>query len=306
MDLQTRVQLIVATRSSPLARWQAEAVASRLKSQGIEVEFLLVATEGDKDRTRQIQDMAGEGVFVKEVQIAVLEGRADIAVHSAKDLRSRPTSGLNLVGFLERGDPRDALIGNQLDRIPEGGVIATGSARRRVQLVNLRPDLKFVGLRGNIKTRIEIAQGTDVDAVVVAKAALDRLGISDLADQVFESDQMVPQVGQGAIAIECRDDNRETIGLISSIVDELTGTCVMAERSYLAELGGGCELPVGAYAYKVGDSLCLETVLASLDGSTVLRTEHQGEDPITLGAQTAQELLASGGYNLLAKGGDTS
>ncbi|MCH2635559.1 MAG: hydroxymethylbilane synthase [Acidimicrobiales bacterium] len=298
--------MIVATRSSPLARWQAEAVASRLKSQGIEVEFLLVATEGDKDRTRQIQDMAGEGVFVKEVQIAVLEGRADIAVHSAKDLRSRPTSGLNLVGFLERGDPRDALIGNQLDRIPEGGVIATGSARRRVQLVNLRPDLKFVGLRGNIKTRIEIAQGTDVDAVVVAKAALDRLGISDLADQVFESDQMVPQVGQGAIAIECRDDNRETIGLISSIVDELTGTCVMAERSYLAELGGGCELPVGAYAYKVGDSLCLETVLASLDGSTVLRTEHQGEDPITLGAQTAQELLASGGYNLLAKGGDTS
>ena len=298
--------MIVATRSSPLARWQAEAVASRLKSQGIEVEFLLVATEGDKDRTRQIQDMAGEGVFVKEVQIAGLEGRADIAVHSAKDLRSRPTSGLNLVGFLERGDPRDALIGNQLDRIPEGGVIATGSARRRVQLVNLRPDLKFVGLRGNIKTRIEIAQGTDVDAVVVAKAALDRLGISDLADQVFESDQMVPQVGQGAIAIECRDDNRETIGLISSIVDELTGTCVMAERSYLAELGGGCELPVGAYAYKVGDSLCLETVLASLDGSTVLRTEHQGEDPITLGAQTAQELLASGGYNLLAKGGDTS
>ncbi len=298
--------MIVATRSSPLARWQAEAVASRLKSQGIEVEFLLVATEGDKDRTRQIQDMAGEGVFVKEVQIAVLEGRADIAVHSAKDLRSRPTNGLNLVGFLERGDPRDALIGNQLDRIPEGGVIATGSARRRVQLVNLRPDLKFVGLRGNIKTRIEIAQGTDVDAVVVAKAALDRLGISDLADQVFESDQMVPQVGQGAIAIECRDDNRETSGLISSIVDELTGTCVMAERSYLAELGGGCELPVGAYAYNVGGLLCLETVLASLDGSTVLRTKHQGEDPITLGAQTAQELLASGGYNLLAKGGDTS
>ena len=298
--------MIVAPRSSPLARWQAEAVASRLKSQGIEVEFLLVATEGDKDRTRQIQDMAGEGVFVKEVQIAVLEGRADIAVHSAKDLRSRPTNGLNLVGFLERGDPRDALIGNQLDRIPEGGVIATGSARRRVQLVNLRPDLKFVGLRGNIKTRIEIAQGTDVDAVVVAKAALDRLGISDLADQVFESDQMVPQVGQGAIAIECRDDNRETSGLISSIVDELTGTCVMAERSYLAELGGGCELPVGAYAYNVGGLLCLETVLASLDGSTVLRTNHQGEDPITLGAQTAQELLASGGYNLLAKGGDTS
>ena len=281
-------------------------MSSRLKSQGVETDFLLVSTEGDKDRARQIQDMAGEGVFVKEVQIAVLEGKADIAVHSAKDLRSRPTNGLNLVGFLERGDPRDALIGKSLDQIPEGGVVASGSARRRVQLVDLRPDLQFVGLRGNIKTRIEIAQSADVDAVVVAKAALDRLGISELADHVFESDQMIPQVGQGAIAIECREDDLETIGLLGEVVDELTGTCVMAERSYLAELGGGCELPVGAYAYKRGDDLYLETLLASLDGGTVLRAKHQGSDPITLGAQTAQELLASGGYNLLAKGGDNS
>jgi len=298
--------LIIATRSSPLARWQAEAVSSRLKSQGVETDFLLVSTEGDKDRARQIQDMAGEGVFVKEVQVAVLEGRADIAVHSAKDLRSRPTDGLNLVGFLERGDPRDALIGKSLDEIPEGGVVASGSARRRVQLVDMRPDLQFVGLRGNIKTRIEIAQSVDVDAVVVAKAALDRLGISELADHVFEADQMIPQVGQGAIAIECREDDRDTTGLLSEIVDDLTGTCVMAERSYLAELGGGCELPVGAYAYKEGADLYLETLLASLDGGTVLRTKHQGNDPVTLGAQTAQELLASGGYNLLAKGGDSS
>ncbi len=281
-------------------------MSSRLKSEGVETDFLLVSTEGDKDRARQIQDMAGEGVFVKEVQIAVLEGKADIAVHSAKDLRSRPTNGLNLVGFLERGDPRDALIGKSLDQIPEGGVVASGSARRRVQLVDLRPDLQFVGLRGNIKTRIEIAQSADVDAVVVAKAALDRLGISELADHVFESDQMIPQVGQGAIAIECREDDLETIGLLGEVVDELTGTCVMAERSYLAELGGGCELPVGAYAYKSGADLYLETLLASLDGGTVLRAKHQGSDPITLGAQTAQELLASGGYNLLAKGGDNS
>ena len=281
-------------------------MSSRLKSQGVETDFLLVSTEGDKDRARQIQDMAGEGVFVKEVQIAVLEGKADIAVHSAKDLRSRPTNGLNLVGFLERGDPRDALIGKSLDQIPEGGVVASGSAPRRVQLVDLRPDLQFVGLRGNIKTRIEIAQSADVDAVVVAKAALDRLGISELADHVFESDQMIPQVGQGAIAIECREDDLETIGLLGEVVDELTGTCVMAERSYLAELGGGCELPVGAYAYKSGADLYLETLLASLDGGTVLRAKHQGSDPITLGAQTAQELLASGGYNLLAKGGDNS
>jgi len=289
-----------------LARWQAEAVSSLLASRGISTEFLLVTTEGDRDQSRQIQDMAGQGVFVKEVQRAVLEGRADAAVHSAKDLRSLPTAGLNLVGFLERGDPSDALIGNHLDHIPEGGVIATGSARRRVQLLNLRPDLNFVGLRGNIKTRVEIAQGDEVDAVVVAMAALDRLDLTELADQIFEPDLMVPQVGQGAIAIECRDDDHQTVESLSQIVHNLTGRCVTAERSYLAELGGGCELPVGAYAYEEEDTLYLDTVLASVDGSTVLRTKHEGQDPILLGAQTAQELLASGGYNLLDKGGDNA
>lgn len=289
-----------------MARWQAEAVSSLLASRGISTEFLLVTTEGDRDQSRQIQDMAGQGVFVKEVQRAVLEGRADAAVHSAKDLRSLPTAGLNLVGFLERGDPSDALIGNHLDHIPEGGVIATGSARRRVQLLNLRPDLNFVGLRGNIKTRVEIAQGDEVDAVVVAMAALDRLDLTELADQIFEPDLMVPQVGQGAIAIECRDDDHQTVESLSQIVHNLTGRCVTAERSYLAELGGGCELPVGAYAYEEEDTLYLDTVLASVDGSTVLRTKHEGQDPILLGAQTAQELLASGGYNLLDKGGDNA
>ncbi len=298
--------MIIATRASPLARWQAEAVSSLLASRGINTEFQLVTTEGDRDQSRQIQDMAGEGVFVKEVQKAVLEGLADAAVHSAKDLRSLPTAGLNLVGFLERGDPRDALIANHLDRIPEGGVIATGSARRRVQLLNLRPDLNFVGLRGNIKTRVEIAQGDEVDAVVVAMAALDRLGLTELADQIFEPDQMVPQVGQGAIAIECRDDDHQTVESLSQIVHDLTGRCVTAERSYLAELGGGCELPVGAYAYEEEGTLHLDTVLASVDGSTVLLTQPEGQDPILLGAQTAQELLASGGYNLLAKGGDNA
>ena len=298
--------MIIATRASPLARWQAEAVSVLLSSYGIQTEFQLVTTEGDRDQGRQIQDMAGQGVFVKEVQKAVLDGRADAAVHSAKDLRSLPTNGLNLVGFLDRGDPRDALIGAQLDQIPEGGVIATGSARRRVQLFDLRPDLKFVGLRGNIKTRVAIAQSEDVDAVVVAMAALDRLGLMDLAEQVFDPQEMVPQVGQGAIAIECRADDYETIESLSQLVNDLTGRCVTAERSYLAELGGGCELPVGAYAYEEQGTLYLDTVLASLDGSTVLRTKHQGDNPILLGAQTAQELLASGGYNLLARGGDNA
>tara|TARA_A100000164_G_scaffold62670_1_gene51337 strand:+ start:9435 stop:10247 length:813 start_codon:yes stop_codon:yes gene_type:complete len=270
------------------------------------VEFLFVATSGDKDQTRQIQDMAGQGVFVKEVQRAVLDGRADAAVHSAKDLRSTPTRGLNLVGFLERGDPRDALIGNHLDQIPEGGIVATGSARRRVQLMDLRPDLKFIGLRGNIKTRVSIAQGKEVDAVVVAMAALNRLGLMELADHIFAPDQMVPQVGQGAIAVECREEDEQSIGHLRAIVDQLTARFVTAERSYLAELGGGCELPVGAYAYEDEGVLRLDTVLASTDGQIVLRTTREGDDPTILGAQTAQELLASGGYNMLARGGGNS
>ena len=298
--------MIIATRSSPLARWQAEAVSSLLAQRGVDVEFLFVATSGDKDQTRQIQDMAGQGVFVKEVQRAVLDGRADAAVHSAKDLRATPTRGLNLVGFLERGDPRDALIGNHLDQIPEGGVVATGSARRRVQLMDLRPDLKFVGLRGNIKTRVSIAQGKEVDAVVVAMAALNRLGLTELADHIFAPDQMVPQVGQGAIAVECREEDEQSTGHLRAVVDQLTARFVTAERSYLAELGGGCELPVGAYAYEDEGVLRLDTVLASTDGEIVLRTKREGDDPTILGAQTAQELLASGGYNMLARGGGNS
>ena len=271
-----------------------------LSSHGIETEFQLVTTEGDRDQSRQIQDMAGQGVFVKEVQKAVLDGRADAAVHSAKDLRSLPTNGLNLVGFLDRGDPRD-VDWRATGSNTRGWSCCYRVGCRRVQLYDLRPDLKFVGLRGNIETRVAIAQSEDVDAVVVAMAALDRLELTDLAEQIFDPQEMVPQVGQGAIALECRADDSETIESLSQLVDDLTGRCVTAERSYLAELGGGCELPVGAYAYEEQGTLYLDTVLASLDGSTVLRTKHQGDDPILLGAQTAQELLASGGYNLLAK-----
>ncbi|MDE0872626.1 MAG: hydroxymethylbilane synthase [Acidimicrobiales bacterium] len=295
--------MIIATRSSPLARWQAEAVANRLALSAIDVEFLIVTTEGDQDQTRQIQEMAGRGVFVKEVQMAVLEGQADLAVHSAKDLMSSPTAGLNLAAFLERGDPRDALIGMNLRQLPQGARIATGSARRQAQLAHVRPDLKFTGLRGNMETRIAVAEQEDVDAVVVAMAALQRLELTNSVAEILSVEEMIPQVGQGAIAVECRDDDPTIHEQLLGISDEPTRRCVEAERAYLAQLGGGCELPVGAHAYLKEGIIQLDAVLASRDGTTLLRTQQQGYDADALGKAVAEELLADGGRALLSING---
>lgn len=298
--------MIIATRSSPLARWQAEAVAKRLALSANDVEFLIVTTEGDQDQTRQIQEMAGRGVFVKEVQMAVLEGQADLAVHSAKDLMSSPTAGLNLAAFLERGDPRDALIGMNLRQLPQGARIATGSARRQAQLAHVRPDLKFTGLRGNMETRIAVAEQEDVDAVVVAMAALQRLELTNSVAEVLSVEEMVPQVGQGAIAVECRDDDPTIHEQLLGISDEPTRRCVEAERAYLAQLGGGCELPVGAHAYLEEGIIQLDAVLASRDGTTLLRTRQQGYDADALGKAVAEKLLADGGRALLSINGASS
>ena len=291
--------MIIATRSSPLARWQAEAVARQLATIDLEIEFLMVTTEGDQDQSRQIQEMAGQGVFVKEVQRAVLEGRADVAVHSAKDLMSSPTAGLSLAGFLNRGDARDALIGASLGRLTHGATVATGSARRRSQLAHLRPDLNFVGLRGNIATRVAAVERDDIDAAVIALAALQRLELTDAVEQILSLEEMVPQVGQGAIAIECRDDDPASIERLQTITDDPTKRCVETERAYLAELGGGCELPVGAHACLQDGIIQLDAVLASPDGATVLRFQEQGRDTIALGKAVAQQLLANGGSALL-------
>ncbi len=299
LNLRARTPVIIATRSSPLARWQAEAVARQLATIDLEIEFLMVTTEGDQDQSRQIQEMAGQGVFVKEVQRAVLEGRADVAVHSAKDLMSSPTAGLSLAGFLNRGDARDALIGASLGRLAHGATVATGSARRRSQLAHLRPDLNFVGLRGNIATRVAAVERDDIDAAVIALAALQRLELTDAVEQILSLEEMVPQVGQGAIAIECRDDDPASIERLQTITDDPTKRCVETERAYLAELGGGCELPVGAHACLQDGIIQLDAVLASPDGATVLRFQEQGRDTIALGKAVAQQLLANGGSALL-------
>lgn len=299
----------IATRGSPLALWQAETVAALLDGSGAASEIVVVETEGDRDRQSPIAELAGRGVFVKEVQAAVLDGRADVAVHSAKDMMSSPTPGLSIAGCLARGDVRDGLVGASLHELGPGAVVATGSVRRRAQLAHLRPDLRFVGLRGNMARRIAAASEPGIDAVVVAAVALERLGRSaDLAD-VLDAGQIVPQVGQGAIAVERRSDDEAAAHQLGGIIDADTTRCVAAERAYLAELGGGCDLPVGAYAVLEGSSVVITAVLASLDGRVMLRATERGVDGPELGRSVARHLLDErGGRQLLdeGRGGDGS
>lgn len=292
--------LRVATRSSALARWQAERVASLLGDGpgAPAVELVPVTTTGDVDLTTPLHQLGGTGVFVKEVQAAVLDGRADLAVHSAKDLPASDTpAGIVLAAVPERGDARDALVGCTLAELPEGARVATGSVRRRAQLAARRPDLEFFELRGNMATRLDKA--SEFDAIVVALVALERLGWSDRVTDVLDLDTMCPQVGQGALAVECRADDHDTIARLATIDDAIAHRAVDAERAFLAELGSGCDLPCGAYARVVDDDIEIRGVLAALDGTVVLRADITDDDPRRAGRELAASLLARGGRALL-------
>jgi len=296
--------LRLATRGSPLALWQAQRVAGLLAAAGTASTLVVVETMGDRRTDLPLEQLGGQGVFVKEVQAAVVRGEADAAVHSAKDLPSSvelSVPGLVLAALPERGDARDALVGGRLDSLPTGSVVATGSARRRVQLANLRPDLTFTGLRGNLATRLATVGVDDVAAVVVAKAAVDRLGWSPpagLAVEVLEPEIMLPQVGQGALAIECRVDDDATRAALDAVHDQRVGPPVTAERAFLAELGGGCTLPVGAHAQWTGpgpSDLRLTGMMASADGVVVVRHTAEGPDGAALGRAVARYLLDEAG-----------
>ena len=268
-----------ATRGSVLARWQTDHVAALLRAvdPGVEVEVVVVETDGDRRQDIPIWQMGGKGVFVKEVQAAVLDGRADIAVHSAKDLPSETHAGLVIGAVPPRADARDALVGSTLDGLAPGGLVATGSVRRRAQLAWARPDLTFTGLRGNIDTRLaKIPPG---GAVVMALAPLERLGLLDAVAaehgvEVLDPIVMLPQVGQGALAIECRavDADGPLGELLRAIEHTPSRLALAAERGFLNELGGDCDLPAGAHAtFGDGGQLRVEGLIASLDGHTVLR-----------------------------------
>jgi hydroxymethylbilane synthase len=288
----------IATRASALARWQAERLGGRL---GHDVEYVLVTTTGDRDQTSELHAIGGQGVFTKEVQHAVIDGRADVAVHSAKDLPTETPPELVLATIPERGDPRDALAGCAFEKLGPGARIGTDSVRRRAQLAAARPDLTFGPLRGNIETRLRKQSELGYDAVVVAFAALERLGLAAEAASVLDPGVMLPQVAQGALAAECRIDDERTLARLRAVDDRVVHRAVDAERAYLRELGGGCDLPCGALARADGSDGAIEllALIASLDGHVVLRTRVAGDDPRDVGATAAHDLLDGKGGRVL-------
>ena len=287
--------LRIATRRSPLAMWQAEYVAGRLQASrpGLDVAFVSMDTTADQRLDLPISELGGKGAFSKEVQQLVQTGRADLAVHSAKDLQAVTPDGLVIGAFPVRGDVRDALVGARLAQLPPGATVATGSNRRRVQLAMLRPDLEFRGLRGNIATRL--GQLDQFDAIVMAGTALERLGTQPAIVDMIEADVMIPQVGQGALAVECRTDDNSTLELLAEIDDPAVRATVVAERAFLVELGGDCTMPAGAYAWidEAGD-LRLRAMLASSDEQRTERVElgpvGPGDADASLGTLAARRL----------------
>jgi hydroxymethylbilane synthase len=290
--------LRLATRGSPLALRQTELVAAALRAAnpGTEVEVVVVRTRGD-DLSASLGDIGGQGIFATEVEVAVAQGRADAAVHSAKDLTSAMRSDLVLAAVPPRADQRDGLVGSTLADLPPGGLIATGSARRRAQLAHLRPDLSFTEVRGNMERRVSRGENGSVSAVVVAVAAMERLGWTARLTDILSPMDMLPQAGQGSIAVQCRAEDGATRQLLASIDDAASHRALQAERSVLAGLAGSCTVPVGAWAHEdeVAGALRAHGLLASGDGRVVIRMSRVGTDPEQLGAEVARALLTEGG-----------
>lgn len=308
----------IATRGSLLARTQSGHVADALReASGREVELVHVRTHGDADQTTPLASFGGVGVFVTAVREAVLRGDADVAVHSLKDLPTEPAAGLEIAAIPVRQDPRDVLVardGLTLDTLPQGARVGTGSPRRAAQLLALRPDLDVVALRGNVDTRVRAVTEGDLDAVVLARAGLARLDRLDVVTQEIEVDLMLPAPAQGALAVECRDDDVVVLEALRRLDDAPTRAAVTAERALLAELEAGCSAPVGAYAAVTvsgpGEELLvhLTGTVVSLDGRTRVRNSVTGSagDAEVVGRQLARDLLAAGAPGLRPVGGSAS
>lgn len=296
----------IATRKSQLALWQAEHVAALLRGAypGLDVELVPMSTKGDQILDRSLAAIGGKGLFIKELEIAMEEGRADLAVHSMKDVPAELPDGFVIGAVLERADPHDALLTTRykgLDDLPAGARIGTSSLRRQAQLLALRPDVRIEGLRGNVGTRLKRLDDGELDAIVLACAGLVRLGWEARITARLDTRVSLPAVGQGVIGIECRGDDTTTLGLLGALEHAATRTAIHAERAFSGTLGGSCQSPIAAHARLTNGTLHLEGLVAEPDGSRLLRDSLEGPtgSPEALGAALAGRLLDAGAGALL-------
>jgi hydroxymethylbilane synthase len=296
----TSTPLRIGTRGSPLARWQAQHVADKLqKISSRPIEFVVIQAHGDMNQTAPLATIGGEGLFTKAIQDAVRDGRADIAVHSLKDLPTITVPGIALAAVPTRGPTGDAFVSTvfgAFDELPDGATVATSSLRRRAQLLHRRPDLHIVHIRGNVDTRLRKLDAEELDGLVLAEAGLKRLGKSDVITEVLDPSWMLPAVGQGALGLECRADDSVTRELLLALDDPSTHHAVRAERAMLHQLGGGCHVPVGALATVDGSILSLRGVVLSPDGKRRVESQIRGAagDCDDLGRDLASDLIAKG------------
>jgi hydroxymethylbilane synthase len=298
--------LRLGTRGSPLALWQANFVADRLRPvvSPQPVELVLIETHGDRDRATPLAAMGGFGVFTKAIQTALRDGRVDAAVHSLKDLPTIPEPGLELAAVPPRGPTGDAFVSvkhRRFDALPEGAVVGTSSLRRRAMLANRRPDLRLIDLRGNVETRLRKLEENDLDAIILAEAGLFRLGLADRITEVLDASWMLPAVGQGAIGLECRTDDEATKDAVKALTDPDTFARVTAERAMLAALGGGCLVPIGTTSRIDGGRLTIRGMVLTPDGRRKVVATHTGpaDAPLATGQELAAMLLAEGAGELL-------
>ena len=299
-------KLRIATRQSLLALWQAEFVKASLESlhKDLEVELVTMVTRGDKILDTPLAKIGGKGLFVKELEVAMLDGRADIAVHSMKDVPMEFPEGLGLAVVCERETPTDAFVSNtynHFDELPEGAVVGTSSLRREVQLRERRPDLVIKTLRGNVQTRLGKLDAGEYDAIILASAGLIRLELKDRIKHQILSTDSLPAGGQGAVGIECRLDDQETLALLAPLNHAETAARVAAERAMNRHLEGGCQVPIGCYAELEGDELWLRGLVGRPDGTLVLRDEIRGssKDAEKIGIELAERLLDAGAAAIL-------
>lgn len=307
IDMAART-LKIATRKSPLALWQANFVKDRLEAlhPDLQVELVPMSTQGDKILDTPLAKVGGKGLFVKELETAMLEGRADIAVHSMKDVPVEFPDGLGLHTICEREDPRDAFVSNhfnQIDELPQGAVVGTSSLRRQCQLRAARPDLVIRDLRGNVNTRLAKLDAGEYDAIILAAAGLKRLEMAHRIAAFIEPEQSLPANGQGAVGIECRLDDHELHALLAPLEHHETRIRVLTERAMNRALQGGCQVPIGAYALVQGEEVWLRGLVGSPDGARVIRDEIRGPlaEGEALGHTLAQRLLAAGADVILAE-----